>query len=175
MQPDAEPQNAPFDTRFFPQHVTLLTVGENMMPMGYWTVISKDPFRFLICMQLGNHSLILLKKYKEAALHFLPWSERQRVVRAGYLSGRDGNKAEKLGFALFPAEQLEHTKLVEGADSIYETTVLTELKDLSSQFALFVLDVVATHGTCLPTDREPIMYLSEKDFAALGENWRYRR
>ena len=70
MQPEAEPQNAPFDTRFFPQHVTLLTVGENMMPMGYWTVISKDPFRFLICMQLGNHSLILLKKYQEAEAQY---------------------------------------------------------------------------------------------------------
>jgi flavin reductase (DIM6/NTAB) family NADH-FMN oxidoreductase RutF len=73
------------------------------MPMGYWTVISKDPFRFLICMQVGNHSLTLLKKYKEAALHFMPWSERQRVVDAGQISGRDVDKAAKLGFDLYPA------------------------------------------------------------------------
>lgn len=95
MFPGPAIKTAPFDAHFFPQHLALLTVGENMMPMGYWTAISKDPFRFLICMGVGNYSLTLLKKYREAALHFMPWSERERVVRAGYLSGRDTNKAEK--------------------------------------------------------------------------------
>jgi len=72
MLVDATPNTAPFNTKFFPQHVLLLSTGENMMPMGYWTVISKEPFRFLICMQLGNYSLGLLREYKEAALHFSP-------------------------------------------------------------------------------------------------------
>ena len=59
-------QSAPFDAKFFPQHVMMLTVGENMMPMGYWTVISKEPFRFLICMQLGNYTLDLLREYQRS-------------------------------------------------------------------------------------------------------------
>ena len=66
MQSTGQQETARFDTRFFPQHIALLTVAENLMPMGYWTVISKDPFQFLICMQVGNLSLTLLKKYKEA-------------------------------------------------------------------------------------------------------------
>ena len=57
--------SAPFDANFFPQQVLLLSVAENMMPMGYWTVISKEPFRFLICMQLGNYSLDLLRELNE--------------------------------------------------------------------------------------------------------------
>ncbi len=129
-------QTARFDTRFFPQHVLLLTIGENLMPMGYWPVISKDPFRFLICMGVGNHSLLLLKKYKEAALHFMPWSRREQVVRAGYLSGRDVKKADVLGFNLLPAEKLQHTRLVEGADSVFETVVYRELPNLSRVHAL---------------------------------------
>jgi len=112
---------APFNTIFFPQHVTLLSTGEYMIPMGYWTVISKDPFRFLICMQLGNYSLELLRKNKEATLHFFPWGDRERVLKTGYISGRDGSKAERLGFNLLPAEKMQHTKLVEGYDSAYET------------------------------------------------------
>lgn len=59
--------SAAFNTKFFPQHLALLATGENFMPMGYWTVISKDPFRFLICMQLGNFSLELIRRNKEAA------------------------------------------------------------------------------------------------------------
>ena len=175
MLPTTDIETAPYNTRYFPQHVALLTVGENMMPIGHWTVISKNPFRFLIAMELGNHSLVLLKKYKEAALHYMPWSERQRLARAGYTSGRDVNKAEKLGYKLLDADKLEHTKLVEGADCIFETIVNQELKKLSREFAIFVLDVVATHGTLLPTERVPILYLSDKDFTTVGENWKYQR
>ena len=166
--------NAPFNARFFPQHVLLLTVHENMIPMGYWTVVSKEPFRFLICMQLGNHSLGLLRQYREAALHFMPWEMREQVVRAGYLSGREGDKAARLNFTLKPAEKLTQTKLVEGADAVYETVVHSELEGLSSEFALFVLDVVAAQGSLRPQQRQPIIYLSHKDFATLGETWRYR-
>jgi flavin reductase (DIM6/NTAB) family NADH-FMN oxidoreductase RutF len=167
-------ETAPFDAKFFPQHVILLTVGENMMPMGYWTVISKEPFRFLICMQLGNFTLNLLREHREAAIHFMPWSDRERVVKAGHLSGRDGPKASRLGFELIPAQKLQHTKLVNGADVAYETVVLQELEGLSHEFALFVLDVVATSGNTSPLRRDPILYLSQKDFATLGENYKYR-
>ena len=128
--------NAPFDTKFFPQQILLLSVGENLMPMGYWTVVSKKPFRFLICMQLGNHSLGLLRKYQEAALHFFPWKDREWIVNSGDISGRDGSKAERLEINLLPTEKLQHTKLVEGFDSAYETVVFQELQGLSAEFAI---------------------------------------
>lgn len=174
MYPRNPPKNAPFNTSFFPQQVMLVTVAENMLPMGYWTVISKDPFRFLICMGVGNHSLTLLKKHKEAALHLMPWSERERVARAGHLSGRDVNKAAELGFKLLPAEKLKVTKLVEGAESVFETVLHMELMNLSREFALFVLDVVTTHGMSKPDIRQPILFLSQDDFTTLGERWEYR-
>lgn len=167
-------ETAPFDANFFPQHVILLSVGENMMPMGYWTVISKEPFRFLICMQLGNYTLELLRAHREAAIHFMPWSDRERVAKAGHLSGRDGPKAPRLGYELIPAQKLQHTKLVNGADVTYETVVLQELEGLSHEFALFVLDVVATCGNENPRHRDPIFYLSQKDFATTGEKYKYR-
>lgn len=167
------PKTAPFDSRYYPLHLALLSVGKNMMPMGNWTVISKDPFRFLILMGVGNHSLTLIKKHKEAALHFMPWSERQRVVRAGHISGRNLNKAEELGFTLLPAEKLKHTKLIDGADSIYEMTIRMELLNLSREFVPFVMDVVATHGSIKPSEHQPILYLSLDDFATLGERWEY--
>jgi len=40
LQPSTSPAEL-FNTKFFPQHVTLVTVADNMIPMGYWTVISK--------------------------------------------------------------------------------------------------------------------------------------
>ena len=175
MFPGKAVQTARFDARFFPQHILLLSVGENLMPMGYWTVISKDPFRFLICMGVGNHSLLLLKKHKEAALHFMPWSQREKVARAGHLSGREVKKAEVLGFNLLPAEKLVHTRLVEGADSVFETVVYMELPNLSREFIPFVLDVVAVHGDVSLAAQQPILYLSQESFATLGESWEYTK
>ncbi len=174
MMPHTSLPNAPFQANYFPLHLALLTIGENMLPIGNWTVISKEPFRFLIAMGVGNHSLTLLKKYKEAALHFMPWQERARVVRAGHLSGRNVNKAELLGFKLYPAEKLIHTRLVEGADSIFELTLHLELMgNLSREFALFVMNVVKVHAVLSPGQRQPILYLSQEDFATLGERWTY--
>lgn len=167
--------NAPFNARYFPQQVLLLAVGDNVMPMGYWMVVSKDPFRFLICLERSNHSLKLLREYGEAALHFMPWEDRQKVVRAGYVSGKDIDKNAELGFDRFPAEVLEHTRLVKGAEVIYETRMLQEIEDISGQFDMFVMDVVYAHEGLEPTKRTPILYLSQKDFAALGERWKFKK
>ena len=73
------------------------------MPMGYWTIVSKDPFRFLISMGVGNHSLDLIRKYQEVAVHLMPWRERQKVIRAGWLIGRDVDRVDYLEFSLGPA------------------------------------------------------------------------
>lgn len=169
------PPTAPFAAGFFPQHLALVTVGENLLPMGYWMVISKSPFRFLLCMGVGNHSLTLLRRYKEAALHLMPWAERDRVARAGYVSGRDTNKAQALGFTLSPAEKLQHTRLVAGAEACFELTLLRELPQLSTEFAPLVMEVVAVHQPRPPAERQPILYLAQEDFATLGERWRYEK
>jgi flavin reductase (DIM6/NTAB) family NADH-FMN oxidoreductase RutF len=146
-----------------------------MMPMGYWTVISKNPFRLLLAMGVGNYSLTLLRKYKEAALHFMPWSERQRVIRAGYLSGRDGSKAEKLGFTLLPAAKLKQTRLVQGADNIFELTTFLELGSLSTEFAIFAMNVVHVHGQQAPLERQPILFMGQEDFATVGPPWHFEK
>jgi flavin reductase (DIM6/NTAB) family NADH-FMN oxidoreductase RutF len=146
-----------------------------MMPIAHWMVISKDPFRFLIAMQLGNYSLTLMKKYQEAAIHFVPWQDRERVVRAGYMSGDFTNKAERLGFNLITAEKLQRTKLVEGADIVFETKLVQELPGISHEFAPFVMDVIAVHGEVEPIDRQPILFMKEYEFATVGEGWRFRR
>jgi len=143
-----------------------------MTPMDYWTVVSKEPFRFLISMGVGNHSLGLLQKYKEAELHFMPWSEWEKVVRAGWTSGRDTDKAERLRFTLRPAERLQHTKVIEGANTVFELTVYKELPDISRELLPHVMDVVSVHSA---RHSDPILFLTRKDFASLGDKWRFQK
>jgi flavin reductase (DIM6/NTAB) family NADH-FMN oxidoreductase RutF len=159
---------------FYPMHLALLTVADNLMPMAWWTPISKDPFRCLIAMDRKNHTLSLLREHGEAVLNFLPWTERERVVRAGYMTGRRGRKAERLGFRCTPAQQLKHTGVVDGVYTAFELMVVSELEEPSGDHVPFVCDVVHVHRRRRAATGDPILFLGYRDFATLGERWRFR-
>jgi hypothetical protein len=91
------------------------------------------------------------------------------------MSGDFTNKAERLGFNLVAAEKLQHTKPVEGANIVFETMVVKELPGISHEFAPFVMDVVAVHGRVETSERQPILFMKEYEFATTGEEWRFRR
>lgn len=165
-----------YSTGCFPLHLAVLSCGNNFHPLGYWTVVSKEPFRFLISEGVGNHTLKLLRELNEAALHFFPWSAREWVVRAGYISARDCDKSERLNVNLLPAEKLQHTKLVGGFENAYECTVFQEIKDISADHVQFVLHVIASHENVPAEKRDPILFFSQKNFTNLkGDQWKFRR
>jgi flavin reductase (DIM6/NTAB) family NADH-FMN oxidoreductase RutF len=159
---------------FYPMHLALLTVANNLMPMAWWTPISKEPFRFLIAMDRKNYTLSLLREHREAVLNFLPWTERERVVRAGYLTGRKVKKAERLGVIFTPAVQLKHTGVVEGIYAAFELVVVAELAEPAGDHVPFICDVVHVHRKRRPAMGEPMLFLGYRDFATLGERWRFR-
>lgn len=159
---------------FYPMQLALLTVADNLMPLAWWTPISKAPFRLLIAIDQKNHSLNLLRAHREAVLNFMPWAERERVVRAGYLSGRRVRKAERLGFRLKSAAKLQTTGVVEGAAVAFELVVVAELEGLSGDHAPFVFEVVYVHRRLRRVKREPILFLGYRNFATLGEGWSFK-
>ncbi|MBM4243669.1 MAG: flavin reductase family protein [Deltaproteobacteria bacterium] len=168
--------NARYYSGFYPMHLALLSVARNVLPVAWWTPVSKDPFRFVVAIDRRNHSLALLRGCGEAALHFLPWRERERVIRAGYASGRRRDKASRLGFELEPATALAETYVVRGADAVFELRVRRELVDADDDgdHVPFLFDVVHVHRGTRPATGEPLLFLGWRDFATLGERWRFR-
>lgn len=114
----------------------------------------------MVSIGVGNHTLKLLREHGEAALHFFPWSAREWVVHAGYISGRDVNKAKRLNVNLVAAEQLRATKLIDGFENAYECRVMTEVQKVSADHAQFVLEVVAAHENVAAEKRDPILFFS---------------
>ena len=51
-------------------HLALLTVGENFLPLAWWTPISKSPFRFLIAVERENYSFKGSEKRRSR-----PWTD----------------------------------------------------------------------------------------------------
>jgi flavin reductase (DIM6/NTAB) family NADH-FMN oxidoreductase RutF len=159
---------------FYPMHLGLVSVATNLFPVAWWTPVSKQPFRFLVAVDRRNFSLELVRQYGEAALHFFPYAERERIVRAGYMSGRRRNKAARLGFDLIPATRLAATRIVPSAEAIFEMTVRQELVDTDGDHAPFVFDVVHVHRGKRPATGSPLLFLGYRDFATLGERSRFR-
>ena len=95
--------------------------------------------------------------------------------RPAHMTRRDSNKADRIGFILKHAEKLQHTKLVAGFEVAYEMIVWKELEGLVMDHAQFVFDVVAVHEA-IPLDKvQPILFMGEKNFAAMGERWRFSK
>jgi len=160
-----------YRAHFYPMHLAVLSVGTNFMPIAWWTPVSKEPFRFLLAIDRKNHTLNLLRDFGEAALSFLAWEERAWVVRAGYLSGRRTDKAQRLAVTLQPAKCLSHTQVPQKALAVYEMRV-SELPT-DGDHALFLGDVLHTEGTRAAKEN-PILFLGFRDFATLGERWRFK-
>ena len=159
---------------FYPMHLGVLSVAANFFPVAWWTPISKQPFRFLIAVDRINHSLALLREHREAALHFFPYADRERVVRAGYLTGRRTNKAVRLGWDLLPSVCLRTTRLLAGAAATFELVVRDELDAADGDHAPFVFDVVHVHRGTRPATGAPLLFLGYRNFATLGDRWRFR-
>lgn len=83
-------------TGYFLLQLVVISCGENFHPVGIWTIISKEPLRFLISIGNGNHTLGLIRKIGEVGLHFFGWERREWIVRSGNISGRDIKKSGKI-------------------------------------------------------------------------------
>lgn len=163
---------ATYEASFYPMHLGLLSVRDNLMPIAWWTPVSKDPFRILLAIDRANWSLDLLRETGEAALHFLPFADWERVMRAGFASGRRVDKAARLGFELAPAAVLRSTRVVAGAEAVYELAVVRELAEPAGDHVPFVCDVVHVEGKARKSEASPILFLGYRDTATLGERRR---
>jgi hypothetical protein len=98
-----------------------------------------------------------------------PWTECERVVRAGYLTGRRGGKAERLGLRLRPARRLKHTEVVEEAYVAFELVIVPKFEEPTDDHVSSVCDVGHVHQQRQPATGGPILCLDLRDFATLGE------
>jgi len=166
--------SARYSSAFYPMHLGLLSVATNVMPIAWWTPISKEPFRFLLAIDRKNHSLQLIREHREAVLHFLPFDRRASVVRAGYLTGRRTRKIDRLGFHTRTSETLRDTVVIEGADAAFELALTSEIEHPLGDHVPFVFDVTHVHRVRRPAAGHPLLFLGYRDFATLGDRDRFR-
>lgn len=171
---DGEALDPRYFSGFYPMHLGLMAVAGNVFPIAWCTPVSKEPFRFVAAVDRKNYSLELIRRHREGVLHYFPFDERERVVRAGYLSGRRRDKAARLGFRFRPATALAATGVLEGALAAFELRVHSELAEPEGDHAVFLFDVAHVHRGARPAQAEPLLFLGWRDFATVGKRARFR-
>ena len=145
--------------------------------MGLTAILEGRPlFRYLTPVEnlmAAGHRLPpkALKEGMEEVFARFPRLYERRHEQAGYLSGGRVDKALRLGVPLRPACCLDHTLVPEGALAVYEMRVSEWPWD--GDHALFMGEVVHVEGSAEAKER-PILFLGFRDFATLGERWRFR-
>lgn len=106
-----------------PRPTVLLTCADNIMPLSWHMPISKEPFRYAICVRDENYSYDLLHKHREFALNFLDYSYVEAHQKTGSLHGKGINKFKESGLSKKSGMSIS-SKLIKEAYMIYECSVI---------------------------------------------------
>ncbi len=147
-----------------PRPTVLLTCADNIMPLSWHTPISKEPFRYAICVRDENYSHELLLKHREFALNFLDHSFVQAHQITGAIHGRGVNKFKESGLS---EKKGANATLIEEAYMIYECCVIDVLN--YGDHDVFIADVNLIHNK-QNKDVSPTLFMGRGAYETISKN-----
>lgn len=133
----------------------LLTCAENIMPLSWHMPISKEPFRYAICVRDENYSYELLHKHREFALNFLDYSFVESYHKTGEIHGQGIDKLAQSGLTKKIATTI-HSALIEESYMIYECSIIDILN--YGDHDIFIADVNIIFNT-KDTEVSPTLFM----------------
>lgn len=115
----------------------------NLMAVSWWTYLSNHPVKIGACLSNKGFSGGNIRTAGEFALNIVDETMKQKALECGRCSGRDTDKAEKLGIALCDAKEIA-PKVVEASKLVFECKLSDTLSVGDHTF--FVADVAAIYG-----------------------------
>ena len=106
-----------------PRLTALMTCQNNIMPLSWHMPVSKDPFRYAVCVRDENYSYDLLHQHREFGLNFLDYSYVDACRKTGELHGRGVDKFKESGLTPKKAMGISST-LIEESYMIYECSII---------------------------------------------------
>lgn len=126
-----------------PRLSALLSCADNIMPLSWHMPVSKEPFRYAVCVRDENYSYALLHQTKQFALHFLDFSYLQAHEKTGACHGKGVDKFALANLRPKKAQCIQ-AQLIEEAYMIYECKVIDILN--YGDHDIFIADVVHIHN-----------------------------
>jgi len=115
----------------------------NAMGLGWWSFTSMTPPLLVISIGKGRYTLECIRHTKDFVACFPGKDIAKESWSCGVLSGRDGDKLEKLGLKTIDAKKVK-SPIIDGSCVAFECVVTDEME--TGDHILFVGEIVAMHG-----------------------------
>lgn len=116
----------------------------NLITCSWFGVVASEPPQVAVGIRPGRFSHHLVEESGEFSV-IVPTADQLEIVKqCGSLSGRDGDKLERLGLSAAPCPPLEQAPMIEEAEIALACRVKHQL-ELGSH-TLYIGEVVAVHG-----------------------------
>jgi len=161
----------------FPMQTVLVSCNDekgntNLITLAWHTPISRNPPLYGISVSPKRHSYSLIKKSKEFAINFMPYSEVEAAHFCGTHSGRNTDKLCRTGLTLIPSQALTAPLIKEGYAhlecELIKTTTLGDHTLFVGKVVAVSADENAFEKNLLRTDRvHPIYYIGQNQYTTL--------
>jgi flavin reductase (DIM6/NTAB) family NADH-FMN oxidoreductase RutF len=137
----------------------------NVMGVSWVTRTPFSPPLMLVSIGHTRYSHTGIAEHQEFVIHYPSREQAQAAWLCGTLSGRDGNKIEKVGLELIDS-QVVKVPTIKHVTVAFECKLISQLE--TGDHTVFVGEVVATSGN--PNKAEHLYDTADKGLFALDQN-----
>jgi flavin reductase (DIM6/NTAB) family NADH-FMN oxidoreductase RutF len=133
--------------RKYPEPVVLITTADgrgrtNIMSVGWYSIVSSEPWMFLVAIDSGAFTYDLIRKTREFNVAFPDETMAGAVLLAGTVHGHQRDKLQETGLRTQPAIQIK-PPLIMDAVANFECRLVKILKP--GDCPLLIGEIVAAH------------------------------
>lgn len=139
----------------------------NIMTMGWHTVMEFSPSLIGCLISSGNHSYEMIKKSEECVINIPTADLIEEVIGIGNCSGATIDKFKKFGLTAENADQVK-APLIKECYANFECRVADS--HLLPKYNFFILEVVKAHTATWPKYPKTVHYRGEGIFMISGKN-----
>lgn len=144
----------------------------NIMAMGWHTVMEFLPSRIGCFITRANYSFELIRKSRECVINIPAANLVNEVIGIGNCSGSEVDKFQKFNLTAEPASQVK-APLIKECYANFECKVVDT--SLLRKYSFFILEVVKAHVPSSPKYPTTVHYRGEGVFMISGKSKSYRR
>lgn len=145
---------------------------QNIMSMGWHTVMEFSPSRIGCFITSANHSYEMIRKSKECVINIPAYDMIDAVIRIGNTTGSEIDKFADTGLTPVEADKVK-APLIKECYANFECKVADT--SLLKKYSFFILEVVKAHVAVSPKYPRTVHYRGDGVFMISGKNVSYRR
>lgn len=140
---------------------------QNIMTMGWYTIMEFTPSLIGCLMSSGNPSFEMIARSKECVINIPTADMIKKITGIGNCSGADTDKFEKFSLTAQAASEVK-APLIKECYANFECRLYD--KTLRDKYDFFIFEIVKAHVAVSPKYPETVHYRGDSIFMVSGKN-----